>query len=79
MTDTTFPSRQYGEDVTVIQLSDKTILLIGTAHISQQSADLVEEIIAREHPDRACGASFPPVQDFLNSQKKCDWHFPEFC
>jgi len=54
MIETTFPSQQYSDDVAVIEQGDKTILLIGTAHISQHSADLVEEIIAREHPDTVC-------------------------
>ena len=54
MTENAFPSQVYGDDVAVIAQGDKTILLIGTAHISQQSVDLVEEIIAREHPDTVC-------------------------
>lgn len=49
-----FPSIEYPEDVTVLSLADKTILLVGTAHISQQSADLVEDIITREQPDTVC-------------------------
>ena len=49
-----FPSRQYSEDVAVLQQGDKTILLVGTAHISRKSADLVEEIINNEQPDMVC-------------------------
>ncbi len=54
MPETDFPSRQYPDDVATISLGDKTILLIGTAHISSHSADLVEEVIAREQPDAVC-------------------------
>ncbi len=54
MNEQPFPAHEYGDDVAVIELADKTILLVGTAHISQQSADLVDEIIAGEHPDTVC-------------------------
>jgi len=54
MTDISFPSQEYGDDTSVIHLGDKTILLVGTAHISQDSADLVEEIIGAERPDVVC-------------------------
>jgi len=52
--ETPFPSRTYPDDVVLIQEADKTILLVGTAHISQQSADLVEEVITTERPDTVC-------------------------
>jgi len=54
MTDTPFPAHDYSDDVAVIRHDDKTILLVGTAHISQQSADLVEQVIAEEQPDTVC-------------------------
>ena len=54
MTQTPFPAHTYPDDVAVIHQDDKTILLVGTAHISQQSADLVDQIISREHPDTVC-------------------------
>ncbi len=54
MTDTPFPAHDYSDDVAVIQHDDKTILLVGTAHISQQSADLVEQVIIQERPDTVC-------------------------
>ncbi len=54
MTDTPFPAHDYSDDVAAIQYDDKTILLVGTAHISQQSADLVEQVIAGERPDTVC-------------------------
>ncbi|MCF6237743.1 MAG: methyltransferase domain-containing protein [Candidatus Marinimicrobia bacterium] len=54
MTDTRFPSRDYPDDVTTIRLHDKTVLLVGTAHISQHSTDLVREVIEQEQPDTVC-------------------------
>ena len=54
MSETPFPAQSYTDDVAVIHQDDKTILLVGTAHISQQSADLVEQVINREHPDTVC-------------------------
>ncbi|BCO08078.1 conjugal transfer protein TraB [Desulfolithobacter dissulfuricans] len=52
--DTPFPSREYPQDATVIRTGDKTILLVGTAHISRHSAEIVEQIIKEEHPDTVC-------------------------
>ncbi len=49
-----FPSKEYLEDVHLIEYHNRTILLIGTAHISQESAALVREIIRQEQPDRVC-------------------------
>jgi pheromone shutdown-related protein TraB len=37
-----------------IQLGDRKIILIGTAHISRESVDEVSRIIREEHPDRVC-------------------------
>jgi len=54
MTNPPFPTHSYSDDVAVIPLKDKTILLVGTAHISRQSADLVEQVISDEKPDTVC-------------------------
>lgn len=54
MTDTLFPAHQYPDDVAILHHDNKTILLVGTAHISQQSVDLVELVITDEHPDTVC-------------------------
>ena len=54
MTVTPFPANQYGDDVHVIEHQDKTILLVGTAHISQESVDLVKVVIEQEQPDCVC-------------------------
>jgi len=34
-----------------IKIGEKTIFLVGTAHISKQSAELVKKIIEKENPD----------------------------
>ena len=54
MTDIPFPANEYGSDVHLVKNSDKTIILIGTAHISQDSVDLVKTVIEQEQPDCVC-------------------------
>ena len=54
MTTHNFPSADYPDDVTTLHVGEKTVLLVGTAHISQQSADLVKQIIETENPDTVC-------------------------
>ncbi len=44
----------YPEDVHIIELGEKKLFLIGTAHISQKSVNLVEQIITAEQPDTVC-------------------------
>ena len=41
-------------DVHVLSVRDKTIVLVGTIHISQESADLVRDVIEEEQPDGVC-------------------------
>lgn len=41
-------------DIHRIHLDGKDIILVGTAHISQESVDTVERIIAEEMPDTVC-------------------------
>lgn len=42
------------ENLTRIQYQDKEIILIATAHVSKQSAELVKDVIDREQPDSIC-------------------------
>lgn len=37
-----------------LTLGDKEIILVGTAHVSQQSVDLVKQVITEEKPDTVC-------------------------
>jgi pheromone shutdown-related protein TraB len=55
ITDAPFPAHDnYGDDVHVVVHGDKTIIIVGTAHISQASVDLVKTVIEQEHPDCVC-------------------------
>ena len=38
----------------IVESNGRTFLLVGTAHISQESADLVRQVINREQPDCVC-------------------------
>lgn len=42
------------EHITRLHLNDKEYILIGTAHVSKNSAELVKEVIEREQPDSVC-------------------------
>jgi len=44
----------YPEEVEFLALDDKEIFLIGTAHVSKESVNLVKRIIAAEKPDSVC-------------------------
>ncbi len=56
MSEKEFPGRDYGrpEEIRIVRLADKTVMLVGTAHISRRSVDLVEEVIQNEQPDVVC-------------------------
>lgn len=41
-------------DVHVVEKDGRRIVLVGTAHVSRASADLVREVIRAEEPDRVC-------------------------
>lgn len=45
---------QENENITRIVLNDKEYILIGTAHVSKQSAELVKTVIGQERPDAVC-------------------------
>ena len=42
------------ENISRINLDGKEFILIGTAHVSKQSAELVKEVIESERPDSVC-------------------------
>lgn len=50
----TEPATGYPADVHVIKDRERTILLIGTAHVSRHSVDLVTQVITTEKPDAVC-------------------------
>ena len=47
-------SSGYSEDVHLIKKDGREFIIVGTAHISRQSADLVREVIENEKPDVVC-------------------------
>lgn len=47
-------SSTLNEPIHRLQVSDREVILIGTAHISQASADLVQRVIQDEQPDTVC-------------------------
>jgi pheromone shutdown-related protein TraB len=49
-----FPAGVYDSDVHTLVSGDKTVILIGTAHISQESVELVRRVIEQEKPDCVC-------------------------
>ncbi len=48
------PSAVESSDVERLEVGGREIILVGTAHISRESADLVREVIERERPDCVC-------------------------
>lgn len=55
MTESTAASAPiYPPDVHYLTIGDREILLIGTAHISKESVELVRRVIAAEQPDCVC-------------------------
>lgn len=45
---------QENENITRLYIDEKEIILIGTAHVSRESARLVKEVIEKEKPDTVC-------------------------
>jgi len=54
-----------------IQTDDREIILIGTAHISRESAELVERVIEEERPDTVCVELCQSRYDAI--MQKTDW------
>lgn len=57
-------------DVHRVEVGGREILLVGTAHVSQRSVDLVREVIEREQPDAVCIELDAGRFEALSSQKK---------
>lgn len=55
-TDAATPSgdEAYPPEVEVLELDGRRLVLVGTAHISQRSVELVRDVIERERPDQVC-------------------------
>ncbi len=44
----------YSSDVKIVNVNDKQYYIVGTAHISKKSAELVKTVIENEKPDNVC-------------------------
>jgi pheromone shutdown-related protein TraB len=47
-------NKKYTEDVQFVNRNGREFIIVGTAHISRQSANLVKEVIENERPDTVC-------------------------
>ncbi len=61
---------KHGSDVVELSIKGKKYLLIGTAHISKESADLVRKVIEDEKPDVVCLELDEKRYQSLNNKKK---------
>jgi pheromone shutdown-related protein TraB len=48
------PTGELPSDVEVVRSGEREFLLVGTAHVSRESAELVRRVIERERPDAVC-------------------------
>jgi pheromone shutdown-related protein TraB len=46
--------RDYPSDVNIVEVDGREFIIIGTAHVSQESTDLVRRVINQEKPDCIC-------------------------
>src|SRR5665648_771608 len=54
-----------------IKTDDREIILVGTAHVSRDSAELVEKVIEEERPDTVCVELCQSRYDAI--MQKTDW------
>ena len=57
-------------DVHLVEVGGREIYLVGTAHVSRRSVDLVREVIEREKPDAVCIELDAGRYEALSSEKK---------
>jgi pheromone shutdown-related protein TraB len=67
----TAPALTPVRDVTVVRVDDREFILVGTAHISRESAEIVREVVERERPDAVCLELDP--QRFAALSEKRRW------
>ncbi|MCP4422144.1 MAG: TraB/GumN family protein [Chloroflexi bacterium] len=63
--------RDYPADVEIVPVNGREFILIGTAHISQESTELVRMVIEQEHPDAVCVEL--DAQRFKTLSEKTKW------
>ena len=57
-------------DVHCVEVAGRELWLVGTAHVSQRSVDLVREVIERERPDAVCIELDDGRYEALSQEKK---------
>lgn len=60
----------YPPDVQVVELAGRTLFLVGTAHISRESAELVRQVIENEQPDTVCIELDQKRYDALSNRRR---------
>ena len=63
------PAEGHG-DVEVVRSGDREFVLVGTAHVSRESAELVRAVIERERPDAVCVELDPQRYAALSQQRR---------
>jgi pheromone shutdown-related protein TraB len=61
----------HSADVHVVEVGGREFIVVGTAHVSRESADLVREVIERERPDCVCVEL--DAQRYVTLSKKRSW------
>ncbi len=59
-------------DIYRLALDEREIIIVGTAHVSKESADLVEQVIENEKPDTVCVELCQSRYDAIKQKTK--WH-----
>lgn len=70
MEDNIVSEKTYPADVRTLKIDEREFILVGTAHISQESADLVREVIEQEQPDVVCVELDPQRYKALSEQRR---------
>jgi len=59
-------------DVEIVRSGAREFILVGTAHISRESADIVREVIEQERPDTVCVELDPQRHAALSQKRRWD-------
>ncbi len=62
--------QEVSKDIHRVDVAGRELWLVGTAHVSQRSVDLVREVIERERPDAVCIELDPGRYEALSQGKK---------
>ena len=71
-TNLTPPDPRSSDDVVVVEVDGREFVLVGTAHISQESVELVREVIERESPDCVCIELDAQRHEALSQEERWD-------